>query len=136
MLISWRHMRNNSTNLSVFFGFNSIFRFFTKCLNAPKYFRLRVKFHFSRIPRKAASSKRGPLAHYKWTHQHSGRLDDVIHGQFPAADGALIRAVNLLVFVRPAKGGWLVQPPRVAGCCLSGTTARFPGLELHVGAAG
>lgn len=50
-----------------------------------------------------------------------GQLDDVIHGQFPAAAGALIRAVNLLVFVGPAEGGPLLKPPRVAGCCLSFT---------------
>lgn len=46
--------------------------------------------------------------------------DDVIHGQFPAADGALIRAVNLLALVCPAE----VKPPCVAGCCLSLTGPR------------
>lgn len=50
--------------------------------------------------------------------------DDVIHGQFPAADGALIRAVNLLALVCPAEGGAVVKPPRVAGCCLSLTGPR------------
>lgn len=53
-----------------------------------------------------------------------GQRDDVIHGQFPAADGALIRAVNLLGFVCPAEGGSVVKPPRVAGCCLSLTGPR------------
>lgn len=47
--------------------------------------------------------------------------DDVIHGQFPAADGALIRAVNLLALVCPAA---VVKPARVAGCCLSLTEPR------------
>lgn len=50
--------------------------------------------------------------------------DDVIHGQFPAADGALIRAVNLLALVCPAEGGAVVKPPCVAGCCLSLTGPR------------